>query len=154
MRLPNNVEEAVKYYRALSFGTVNDEHLILALVRAMISLPEKLKPLGLTIAHYNEQCATGKADTFGRPSETMTPIQKPPFYAAELCLAIVNTQGGPKHNSLAQTIDLEGNPIPRLYTPGELGSFFGHLYQGGSNLPEALAFGLIAGEQAAKETPW
>jgi len=84
----------------------------------------------------------------------MTPILTPPFYAAGLCLAIVNTQGGPRHNKFAQTLDLEGNPIPRLYTPGELGSFFGHLYQGGSNLPEALAFGRIAEECAARERPW
>jgi len=110
--------------------------------------------LGQTIARHNEQCAVGKEDVFGRPSETMAPILTPPFYAAELCLAIVNTQGGPRHNSLAQTLNVEGDPIPRLYTPGELGSFFGHLYQGGSNLPEALAFGRIAGECAARETPW
>jgi succinate dehydrogenase/fumarate reductase flavoprotein subunit len=110
--------------------------------------------LGESIEIYNEHCTAGKTDPFGRASETMGPIQKPPFYAAELCLAIVNTQGGPKHNSLAQTLDQVGNPIPRLYSPGEMGSFFGHLYQGGSNLPEALAFGLIAGQCGAKEDPW
>ncbi|MEW6186919.1 MAG: FAD-dependent oxidoreductase [Thermodesulfobacteriota bacterium] len=107
--------------------------------------------LAETITLYNRHCSDNTSDTFGRSPETMAPIAQPPFYAAELCLAIVNTQGGPKHNHLAQTLDMEGNPIPRLYTPGELGSFFGHLYQGGSNLPEALAFGLIAGECAAKE---
>jgi succinate dehydrogenase/fumarate reductase flavoprotein subunit len=110
--------------------------------------------LGESIDRYNEYCTADKIDSFGRASETMMPVQKPPFYAAELCLAIVNTQGGPKHNSLAQTLDQKGNPISRLYSPGELGSFFGHLYQGGSNLPEALAFGLIAGECGAKENPW
>jgi succinate dehydrogenase/fumarate reductase flavoprotein subunit len=49
---------------------------------------------------------------------------------------------------------MEGKPIPRLYAAGELGSFFGHLYQGGNNLPEALAFGRIAGERAAAENSW
>jgi succinate dehydrogenase/fumarate reductase flavoprotein subunit len=107
-----------------------------------------------TIARFNQNCATGSEDSFGRSPETMASILKPPFYAAELCLAIVNTQGGPRHNHLAQTMNVEGDPIPRLYTPGELGSFFGHLYQGGSNLPEALAFGRIAGECAARERPW
>jgi len=110
--------------------------------------------LDQTITRYNRYCEIGEEDAFGRPFETMVPIQTPPFYSAELCLSIVNTQGGPRHNSLAQTLDIEGKPIPRLYTPGELGSFFGHLYQGGSNLPEALAFGLIAGENAANEMPW
>ncbi len=107
-----------------------------------------------TIVRYNESCTAAQEDSFGRLPETMTPLLIPPFYASELCLAIVNTQGGPRHNRLAQTLDVEGDPIPRLYTPGELGSFFGHLYQGGSNLPEALAFGRIAGECAARETPW
>jgi succinate dehydrogenase/fumarate reductase flavoprotein subunit len=41
-----------------------------------------------------------------------------------------------------------------LYTPGEFGSFFGFLYPGGSNIPEAIAFGRIAGENAAAEKPW
>jgi succinate dehydrogenase/fumarate reductase flavoprotein subunit len=34
-----------------------------------------------------------------------------------------------------------------------MGSFFGFLYPGGSNIPEAIAFGRIAGENAA-EKPW
>ncbi len=88
------------------------------------------------------------------PQSQMKAIETPPFYAVELCMSIINTQGGPKHNSKAQALDMEGKPIPRLYTPGEFGSFFGHLYQGGSNLPEALAFGRIAGETAAAERPW
>jgi len=41
-----------------------------------------------------------------------------------------------------------------LYTPGELGSFFGFLYPGGSNIPEAISFGRIAGENAAAEKAW
>ena len=54
----------------------------------------------------------------------------------------------------AQTLDKDDKPIPRLYTPGELGSFFGFLYPGGSNIPEAIAFGRIAGEHAAAEKAW
>jgi hypothetical protein len=49
---------------------------------------------------------------------------------------------------------MEGRPIPRFYKAGEPGSFFGHLCQGGSNLPEALAFGRIDGKDAAAETDW
>jgi len=107
-----------------------------------------------TVALFNENFGSDKPDPLGRKQETMAPISRPPFYADERCLAIVNTQGGPKHNHRAQTLDHEGRPIPRLYTPGEWGSFFGHLYQGGSTLPEALAFGIIAGEGAAQEEPW
>jgi succinate dehydrogenase/fumarate reductase flavoprotein subunit len=113
-----------------------------------------ISPRGLqeTINEYNQDAESGTANAFGRHPKYMTPIEVPPFYGAEMCLSIINTQGGPKHNSRSQALDMDENPIPRLYTAGELGSFFGHLYQGGSNLPEALAFGLIAGEQAAAET--
>lgn len=55
---------------------------------------------------------------------------------------------------LWQVIGVDNAPIPRLYATGELGSIFGHLYQGGSNFPEALAFGRIAGKNAAREVPW
>lgn len=106
-----------------------------------------------TLDNHNREFAAAAADRFGRSADSLRAMATPPYYAAELCLAIVNTQGGPKHNRFAQTLDTEGKVIPHLYTPGELGSFFGHLYQGGSNLPEALAFGLIAGECAASEMP-
>jgi succinate dehydrogenase/fumarate reductase flavoprotein subunit len=55
---------------------------------------------------------------------------------------------------MAQTLDKDDKPIPRLYSAGELGSFFGLIYPGGSNIAEAIAFGSIAGENAAAEKPW
>jgi succinate dehydrogenase/fumarate reductase flavoprotein subunit len=81
-------------------------------------------------------------------------VETPPYYAAELALTVTNTQGGPKHNGKAQTLNKDDKPIPRLYSAGEFGSFFGFLYPGGSNIPEAIAFGRIAGENAAAEKPW
>ena len=107
-----------------------------------------------TVSAYNEYCRTGKDVEFGRRKETLFPVKTPPYYSAELALTSTNTQGGPKHNGKAQTLDKDDKPIPRLYTPGEFGSFFGFLYPGGSNIPEAIAFGRIAGEHAAAEKPW
>lgn len=115
-----------------------------------------IDPLGLenTINQNNLDSREGRTNAFGRSSKYMAPIEGPPFYGVELCLSIINTQGGPKHNSRAQVLEMESRPIPRLYKAGELGSFFGHLYQSGSNLPEALAFGRIAGQGAASESSW
>ena len=45
-------------------------------------------------------------------------------------------------------------PIPRLYSAGELGSMWGHIYQGATNNSEACVFGRIAGRTAAAEKPW
>jgi succinate dehydrogenase/fumarate reductase flavoprotein subunit len=107
-----------------------------------------------TISAYNGYCAAGEDPDFGKPEDRLIPIVTPPYYAAELALTLINTQGGPKHNGKSQTLNKEDKPIPRLYSCGELGSFFGMIYPGGSNLAEAIAFGHIAGENAAAETPW
>ena len=116
----------------------------------------KIDAAGLeeTVAKYNQYLRTGKDVEFGRRKESLLPIKTPPYYATELALTLINTQGGPKHNGKAQTLDRDDKPIPRLYTPGELGSFFGFLYPGGSNIAEAIAFGRIAGEHAAAEKAW
>jgi succinate dehydrogenase/fumarate reductase flavoprotein subunit len=115
-----------------------------------------IDPAGLeaSVAKYNEFCQAGKDADFKRRPENLFPVVTPPYYAAELALTVTNTQGGPKHNGKSQTLNKDNKPIPRLYTAGELGSFFGFLYPGGSNIPEAIAFGRIAGENAAAEKPW
>ena len=107
-----------------------------------------------TIGRYNACCETGKDPDFGRAKEWLAPLKTPPYYATELCEPLINTHGGPKRNASAQVLDKNDQPIPRLYAAGELGSFFYPLYEGASNLPEALAFGRIAGEHAAKLAPW
>jgi succinate dehydrogenase/fumarate reductase flavoprotein subunit len=117
-------------------------------------IPMDAAGLEETIAKYNGYCRSGKDAEFDRRKESLLPIKTPPYYAMELALTCINTQGGPKHNAKAQTLDNEDKPIPRLYSAGELGSFFGFLYPGGSNIPEAIAFGGIAGENAAAEKPW
>lgn len=109
--------------------------------------------LAQTINDYNQSCAQNE-DEFGRGADWMTPIQTPPFYGCELIVPLINTQGGPKHNAKSQVLDWNDKPIPRLYAAGELGSAFFPYYQASGNLPEALAFGKIAGEQAASLAPW
>ena len=41
--------------------------------------------------------------------------------------------------------------LTRLYSAGELGSIYSYLYQGTGNIGECLAFGRIAGRNAAAE---
>jgi succinate dehydrogenase/fumarate reductase flavoprotein subunit len=107
-----------------------------------------------TVRNFNGACREGHDSQFGRQGKSLAPLETPPYYALELALTLVNTQGGPKHNKDCQVLDFSDQPIPRLYAAGELGSFFGFLYQGGSNYPEAWAFGRIAGRRAAAERPW
>jgi len=107
-----------------------------------------------TIATYNGYCAAGEDPAFDRKPETLVPIETPPFYAATFYPGGPNTQGGPRHNTKCQIVDPRGNPIPRLYAAGELGSLYGIQYPGGGNVGECFAFGRIAGQNAAAETPW
>lgn len=121
-----------------------------------LAVKMNINPEGLekTVLAYNENCKADKDQDFGRPAETMIALNNPPYYGVELALTLTNTQGGPKHNAKAQVLNTDNEPIPRLYVAGELGSFWGFLYPGGGNIPEAIAFGKIAGENAAKEKPW
>jgi succinate dehydrogenase/fumarate reductase flavoprotein subunit len=48
-------------------------------------------------------------------------------------------------------LDAWGNPIKGLYGAGELGSMWSRNYPGAGNLTEVLAFGRIAGRNAAEE---
>ena len=45
-------------------------------------------------------------------------------------------------------LDQPGQPIPRLYEAGELGSMISDLYQNGSYLTEAMISGRAAGRNA------
>jgi succinate dehydrogenase/fumarate reductase flavoprotein subunit len=109
--------------------------------------------LRATIDQYNSSCKDGRDPEFDRSADTLVAIAKPPFYAIALWPAIINTQGGPKRNARAEVLDVWGKPIRRLYSAGELGSLWHRNYPGGGNVSEALAFGRIAGRNAANEAP-
>ena len=60
-----------------------------------------------------------------------------------------NTQGGAHRNCNAQIVDPNGEPIPGLFSAGEMGSMFCDMYNGGGNLGECSIYGRIAGHNAA-----
>ena len=108
-----------------------------------------------TIKHYNEFCAKGEDLDYHKPQEWLQPIEDPPFYAVKLWPGGPNTQGGPKRNLIGQVVHPDNTPVPRLYSAGELGSFYGMLYPvAGGNLGECMAFGRISGANAATEKMW
>jgi succinate dehydrogenase/fumarate reductase flavoprotein subunit len=107
--------------------------------------------LEATVTRYNALVAQGEDADFGRNPEWIAAIETAPFYAMELTPSFVNTQGGPRRNENAQVIGLDGRPIPRLYSAGELGSIYAYNYNAGGNVGECFAFGRIAGRKAARE---
>jgi succinate dehydrogenase/fumarate reductase flavoprotein subunit len=110
--------------------------------------------LDKTIKKYNRFCRKGEDTDFHRPPWSLTPIENPPYYAVKLWPGGPNTQGGPRRNKKAQVMRPDNTPVPRLYAAGELGSVWGMLYQGGGNIAECIAFGRIAGTNAAAERAW
>jgi succinate dehydrogenase/fumarate reductase flavoprotein subunit len=107
-----------------------------------------------TVKRYNQHCAARKDLEFGRSADYLLPLETPPYYAMEQTPTFTNTQGGPRRNQRAQIVDINGDPIPRLYSAGELGSLYGNCYNGGGNNGESMAFGQIAGRNAAAEKQW
>lgn len=97
-----------------------------------------------TVDLWNQYCEAGEDPAFHRPAWTLTPIKKAPFHACHCSTTLLNTDGGPRRNERAQIIDLNGEPIPNLYSAGEFGSVWCDMYNGGGNLGECCAFGRIA----------
>ncbi|HUP04983.1 MAG TPA: FAD-dependent oxidoreductase [Bryobacteraceae bacterium] len=116
-------------------------------------LSMKPEDLQATLTRYNENCKNGADPDFDRPKQNLTPIEKPPFYAVKIYPTMVNTQGGPRRNAKCQVVDPFDQPIPRLFTAGELGSFWGWMYNGGGNNAECLCTGQIAARNAVALTP-
>jgi hypothetical protein len=122
-----------------------------------------------TVARWNECVEKGEDPQFKRPMrsegeerpaykdfvETIlsAPIERPPFYGFALYPCLINTQGGPRRDAEARILDAFDQPIPRLYSAGELGSMWGLIYQGSGNIAECFVFGRIAGKNAAREKP-
>ena len=104
--------------------------------------------LAATIETWNASCES-KEDSFGRDMDWGRPIAEPPFYAIPTYPATMGAQGGPKRNTSCQIMDVEGNPIPHLFSAGELGSQWGIMFQPGVAVGEALVTGRLAGKAAA-----
>ena len=62
---------------------------------------------------------------------------------------VLNTQGGPERDQYARVLNANGEPIPHLYSAGELGGICANQYQGGNNLAECLIWGKIAGDRVS-----
>ncbi len=91
--------------------------------------------------------------TFDRPNITMYPISsRGPYYAIILGSGTLDTNGGPVVDATAQVVDTHHALIPGLNGAGNCnatptGPYY---YAGGGTLGPAVAFGYLAGKNAAK----
>ena len=120
---------------------------------SLVSLAKKIdvdqKGLAKTIADFNFFTKQGIDYAYNRSVTSMSKFTGNKLYALPLTEGLLNTQGGPQHNSRAEVLDPFGKSIPHLYAAGELGGISVNQYNGGGNLAECLIFGKIAGQNAA-----
>lgn len=156
----------------------NSQELANGVITKAESLEELAKKIGVSaenlvaaVQKWNTDIKAGKDTQFNRPIQNphkkvvhieqkagaavSAPLDETgPYYAIKLYPTLLNTQGGPKKNVNGQVMDVNNNPIPRMYAAGELGSMWGNIYQGACNNAECIVFGRLAGRAAAAEKPW
>jgi succinate dehydrogenase/fumarate reductase flavoprotein subunit len=108
--------------------------------------------LKASVDKYNAASAAGVDTEFGRTP--LAALGAGPYYAYAAYPTQYNTQGGPKRNSKAQTLDPFGKPIPHLYTVGELGAGYAWVYNGGFNIAECIATGIWSGTDVVTNEAW
>ena len=73
-----------------------------------------------TVNRYNELYRLGTDLDYGKRSELLTSIDKPPYYALKFGPAILNVFGGALTDTKMRILDRELNPIPGLYAVGNV----------------------------------
>jgi succinate dehydrogenase/fumarate reductase flavoprotein subunit len=103
-----------------------------------------------TLAGFNAAAAAGRDPEFGRRAEHMAPLDLADLYAIELWPAVATTSGGPRRDAVSRVVRPDGTPVPGLYAAGGAGTVWGPFTHHGGGLTDALVFGRLAGQQAAR----
>lgn len=104
--------------------------------------------LKATVERYNELCAKGVDEDFGKPAEFMRPVVGPKFAALRMHPCVTVTFGGLETDINARVLKDDGTVIPNLYAVGEVAGtgMYGTQYPTcGTSIGGALLFGRIAG---------
>lgn len=82
-----------------------------------------------TANRYNELCAKGEDEDFGKEAYRMIALDKPPFYGARQAGQLLTTMDGLRINTRMEVIDANADPIEGLYAAGDCsGGFFANNY--------------------------
>ncbi len=103
-----------------------------------------------SVERYNELCAKGVDEDYGKAPHRMTPVDTAPFYGVRTCAWHLTTMDGCRINTNMQVLREDGTVIEGLYATGDCtGGFFANNYP---NLFTGLACGrtMTFGRRAAK----
>lgn len=124
--------------------------------------------LAATIKRFNQHAEAGHDPDFDRGTSaydhfygdrsregaavTLGALERAPFYAVEIRMGLLGTNGGPRTDGSARILGHDGKPIAGLFGAGNaIACPTGGIYAGaGGTLGPALTFGYIAGRTAAR----
>ena len=106
-----------------------------------------------SVVRYNELCALGEDQDFGKEPSKMIAIEQAPFYAMRVDNGSFGSLGGIKINSKCNVLDKNGQVISGLYAAGEIAN--GDLNSvkvpwSGAPLTQAVVLGRQAGVSAVE----
>lgn len=107
--------------------------------------------LQATVDRYNELCAKGSDDDFGKPAEYMIPVEGDTYYAFRMTPGSSVTFGGLQIDTGAHVLDTNDQPIPGLYAAGEVaftGLFDAEYPCCGMAIGSAIYYGRVAAANA------
>ena len=143
---------AVEPYPMIQWG-VTMEHVPHA--ATIGELAEKIgvdkAALEATVARYNELCAKGVDEDFGKPAQYMIPVEGDEYYAFRMTPGTSVTFGGLEIDTSARVLDTNNQPIPGLYAAGEVaftGLFDAEYPCCGMAIGAAVYYGRIAAVSA------
>jgi fumarate reductase flavoprotein subunit len=109
--------------------------------------------LAETARRYNADAQAGRDSEWDKAAPKYFPIDEAPFFAIEIRASVIGqTSAGLDIDVQGRVRDVHGRAIPGLYAAGEtVGCIQGSRYSGGGmGVGNALTFGRLAGEEAAK----
>ena len=119
---------------------------------------EALQNFVKSIERYNELCALGRDEDFGKDADLMNAFDEPPYFVETVedfhMGSMMVTVGGLLTNEYQNVLDQNRDPIPGLYATGNCcGRRFGTQYStpiSGVSVGIAITLGKLCGENAAK----
>ena len=110
--------------------------------------------LEATVARYNELCAKGVDEDFGKPAKYLIPVEGDEYYAFRMTPGTSVTFGGLEIDVNGRVLDTENQPIPGLYAAGEVaftGLFDAEYPCCGMAIGSAVYYGRVAALTAIAE---
>ena len=145
----NDPTPTVQY--AMTLDTTTSASSIEELASLINIDPATLKS---TVDRYNELCAKGVDEDFGKQNDKMYPIEGEKYFAIKLNPAVTVTFSGIVTDLESRVLDANNAPIKGLYAAGETAfpGLFGTEYPGcGVAISAGSFYGRVAGQNAASE---